>query len=159
MTDAIRDVARNHLMEHGCKNEDAIGIEMDIYNLSKSKNYNSDDPDAIDYDEYTTKCKKVIYNLPYVLPLVSLGTLPFPFHQMVRQSDIVLRPDKWKSHIQRSERNRQKKNVRVAASTDQFTCGKCGKKETTYYLRQTRGMDEPETVFITCVNCNNKWRR
>lgn len=44
------------------------------------------------------------------------------------------------------------------ASTDQFKCGRCGKKETTYYQLQTRSADEPMTTFVTCVNCNNHWK-
>ncbi|KAK4436437.1 Transcription elongation factor TFIIS [Sesamum alatum] len=34
----------------------------------------------------------------------------------------------------------------VQASTDQFTCGRCKKKETTYYQLQTRSADEPMTT-------------
>ncbi|KAL8552378.1 hypothetical protein ACS0TY_001175 [Phlomoides rotata] len=44
------------------------------------------------------------------------------------------------------------------ASTDQFTCGRCKKKETTYYQMQTRSADEPMTTYVTCVNCNNHWK-
>lgn len=44
------------------------------------------------------------------------------------------------------------------ASTDQFKCSRCGKKETTYYQLQTRSADEPMTTFVTCVNCNNHWK-
>lgn len=44
------------------------------------------------------------------------------------------------------------------ASTDQFKCGRCGKRETTYYQLQTRSADEPMTTFVTCVNCNNHWK-
>lgn len=44
------------------------------------------------------------------------------------------------------------------ASTNQFKCGRCGKHETTYYQLQTRSADEPMTTFVTCVNCNNRWK-
>ncbi|GFP89383.1 transcription elongation factor a protein 2 [Phtheirospermum japonicum] len=44
------------------------------------------------------------------------------------------------------------------ASTNEFTCGRCKKKETTYYQMQTRSADEPMTTFVTCVNCNNHWK-
>ncbi|KAL8050027.1 hypothetical protein ABFX02_06G056700 [Erythranthe guttata] len=44
------------------------------------------------------------------------------------------------------------------ASTDQFTCGRCKKKETTYYQMQTRSADEPMTTYVTCVNCGNHWK-
>lgn len=44
------------------------------------------------------------------------------------------------------------------ATTDQFKCGRCGKRKTTYYQLQTRSADEPMTTFVTCVECNNHWK-
>ncbi|KAL6123462.1 hypothetical protein ACLB2K_075984 [Fragaria x ananassa] len=44
------------------------------------------------------------------------------------------------------------------ASTDQFKCGRCGKRKTTYYQMQTRSADEPMTTYVTCVVCNNRWK-
>ncbi|KAG4156533.1 hypothetical protein ERO13_D02G003200v2 [Gossypium hirsutum] len=43
------------------------------------------------------------------------------------------------------------------ATTDQFKCGRCGKRETSFYQMQTRSADEPRTTYVTCVNCNNHW--
>jgi DNA-directed RNA polymerase subunit M/transcription elongation factor TFIIS len=34
------------------------------------------------------------------------------------------------------------------AETDQFRCGKCGKRKATYYQMQTRSADEPMTVSL-----------
>ncbi|XP_051138222.1 transcription elongation factor TFIIS isoform X2 [Andrographis paniculata] len=44
------------------------------------------------------------------------------------------------------------------ASTNEFTCGRCKKKECTYYQMQTRSADEPMTTYVTCVNCGNHWK-
>ncbi|KAG8100271.1 hypothetical protein GUJ93_ZPchr0013g33952 [Zizania palustris] len=44
------------------------------------------------------------------------------------------------------------------ATTDQFKCGRCGQRKTTYHQLQTRSADEPMTTFVTCVNCNNHWK-
>ncbi|GAV84758.1 TFIIS_C domain-containing protein/TFIIS_M domain-containing protein/Med26 domain-containing protein [Cephalotus follicularis] len=44
------------------------------------------------------------------------------------------------------------------ASTDQFKCGRCGQRKCTYYQMQTRSADEPMTTYVTCVNCNNRWK-
>ncbi|MBA0764494.1 hypothetical protein Gotri_013843, partial [Gossypium trilobum] len=43
------------------------------------------------------------------------------------------------------------------ATTDQFKCGRCGKRETSFYQMQTKSADEPRTTYVTCVNCNNHW--
>ena len=45
-----------------------------------------------------------------------------------------------------------------AMATDLFKCGRCHKRECTYYELQTRSADEPMTKFITCLNCGNHWR-
>lgn len=37
-------------------------------------------------------------------------------------------------------------------------CPKCGNEESYYYLQQTRGADEPPTVFYTCTKCGYSWR-
>lgn len=39
-----------------------------------------------------------------------------------------------------------------------FTCNKCKSKKTTYYQMQTRSADEPMTTYVTCTNCNLKWK-
>lgn len=39
-----------------------------------------------------------------------------------------------------------------------FTCRRCHSRKTTYYEMQTRSADEPMTVFVTCMNCNNRWK-
>jgi transcription elongation factor S-II len=39
-----------------------------------------------------------------------------------------------------------------------FTCGKCKSKKTTYRQAQTRSADEPMTTFVTCLNCENRWK-
>jgi DNA-directed RNA polymerase subunit M/transcription elongation factor TFIIS len=39
-----------------------------------------------------------------------------------------------------------------------FKCRKCGSRRTTYYSVQIRSQDEPATNFITCLNCENRWK-
>jgi transcription elongation factor S-II len=46
-----------------------------------------------------------------------------------------------------------------AMATDLFKCGRCQKRECTYYELQTRSADEPMTKFITCVNCGSHWKQ
>lgn len=37
-------------------------------------------------------------------------------------------------------------------------CGKCKKNTVIYETKQTRSADESETVFATCLNCENRWK-
>jgi len=46
----------------------------------------------------------------------------------------------------------------VEAETDAFQCGKCKQRKTRYRQAQTRSADEPMTTFVTCTNCNNRWK-
>jgi DNA-directed RNA polymerase subunit M/transcription elongation factor TFIIS len=39
-----------------------------------------------------------------------------------------------------------------------FTCNKCSSKRTYSYSKQTRSSDEPLSVFVTCAQCEHKWR-
>lgn len=39
-----------------------------------------------------------------------------------------------------------------------YKCRKCGGDKTVQHEMQTRSADEPMTLFITCVTCQNTWR-
>ena len=43
-------------------------------------------------------------------------------------------------------------------TTDQFTCSKCKHNKCKTYSLQTRSADEPTTIFVNCINCDNTWR-
>jgi len=44
------------------------------------------------------------------------------------------------------------------AETDVFQCGRCKQWKTRYRQQQVRSDDEPMTTFVTCTNCNNRWK-
>lgn len=69
-----------------------------------------------------------------------------------------LYPEKWGDMIEKTMKREAKMlEVDKSAATDMFKCGKCKKRECTYYEYQTRSADEPMTQFIRCLNCNNRW--
>jgi DNA-directed RNA polymerase subunit M/transcription elongation factor TFIIS len=39
-----------------------------------------------------------------------------------------------------------------------YQCMRCKSFKTTYYQLQTRSADEPMTTFVTCLNCQKRWR-
>lgn len=47
----------------------------------------------------------------------------------------------------------------AAAQGGVFECPKCHQNDTDYYPLQTRGADEPMTMFVTCRRCNIRFRR
>tara|TARA_B110000879_G_scaffold178965_1_gene234614 strand:- start:131 stop:517 length:387 start_codon:yes stop_codon:yes gene_type:complete len=38
-------------------------------------------------------------------------------------------------------------------------CHKCHKNTVDYYEKQTRGADEPMTLFANCLSCGYRWRQ
>lgn len=44
------------------------------------------------------------------------------------------------------------------AMTNEFKCRKCKSRNCIYQELQVRSADEPMTLFITCLNCGEKWR-
>ena len=69
-------------------------------------------------------------------------------------------PENWKYILeQKSKRDKLKYELKPEAMTDAFKCRKCGSRSTSYYEVQTRSADEPMTQFITCLNCNTRWKQ
>ena len=68
-------------------------------------------------------------------------------------------PERWKQLVDaKNKRNKYLFEVNKELATDAYTCGRCKKKECTYYQMQTRSADEPMTTFVTCLNCGKRWR-
>ncbi len=43
--------------------------------------------------------------------------------------------------------------------TIRIECPKCGNFEAYFRTQQTRKSDEPETMFLRCAKCDNRWRK
>lgn len=68
-------------------------------------------------------------------------------------------PEKWTALLEQKRiRDKNKYEVHLEASTDNFLCYKCKSRECTYYQMQTRSADEPMTTFVTCIKCGNRWK-
>ena len=69
-------------------------------------------------------------------------------------------PEHWKELIEKkSVIDANKYDTKLVSNTDMFTCSKCKSKNCQYYTMQTRSADEPETIFISCLDCGKHWRR
>lgn len=86
---------------------------------------------------------------------------------LIQASDLVtMTAEQLASEEQKAERNAlQMQNLFNAkgaaaqeAETDAFECGRCKQRKCRYYQKQTRSADEPMTTFVTCTNCNHKWK-
>jgi DNA-directed RNA polymerase subunit M/transcription elongation factor TFIIS len=57
-----------------------------------------------------------------------------------------------------NKRNVNKVGYKEDIPDGMVRCRKCRSMKTSYYGMMTRSGDEPETLFFTCRNCNNKWK-
>ncbi len=68
-------------------------------------------------------------------------------------------PERWKETIDAyMKKYKNAYEIQDVVVSSLFRCGKCKKKECTYYTQQTRSGDEGETVFVKCMNCGNAWK-
>lgn len=84
-----------------------------------------------------------------------------PADKLVTLSNEELASDKRKREIEELQMQNLFKAKGAAAQeaeTDAFQCGRCKQRKTRYYQMQTRSADEPMTTFVTCTNCNHKWK-
>lgn len=81
--------------------------------------------------------------------------------KLVTMTNEELASDKRKREIEELQMQNLFKAKGAAAQeaeTDAFQCGRCKQRKTRYYQMQTRSADEPMTTFVTCTNCNHKWK-
>jgi transcription elongation factor S-II len=80
-------------------------------------------------------------------------------HEIAFMTHQEIKPEKWEELIKsKSIRDKNKFEQNIEAATDTFTCRKCRSKKCTYYQMQTRSADEPMTIFVTCIDCGNRWK-
>lgn len=144
-------------------------IEKNIYNsvieLCKSKYINKNWNNPIFKNLYLSKIRSLYCNInsnSYVknvkfLDRIKSGDIDINNISKLSVHDIF--PDNWKYIMElQSKRDKLKYELKPEAMTDAFKCNKCGSRSTSYYEVQTRSADEPMTQFITCLNCNARWR-
>lgn len=83
----------------------------------------------------------------------------FPPHQLCFMNPENVYPEIWADIV--NAKMKKDENIGVStrsAMTDQFKCGRCKKRECSYYELQLRSADEASTIFVRCVNCNHSWK-
>lgn len=83
----------------------------------------------------------------------------FDGYELATMEPHYLFPEHWKPYIdQKSKRDRTLYEINKEMATDVYQCGRCKKRECTFYQLQTRSADEPMTTFVTCINCGKRWK-
>lgn len=160
----IREKARNAFRKSIKKEKDLLNLEIGIFNYSlqeasrKKEVKKWENPKFVQI--YSDRLRTIYINMKDEKILNALNSgelLPQTFAFMTHQE---MKPEIWKELIEKKSRiDATKFDTNVTARTDMFTCGKCRSKKCTYYTMQTRSADEPETIFITCLDCGKNWKR
>jgi len=79
--------------------------------------------------------------------------------EFVNSTPVEQHPKRWKPILMAAmERDKAKYNRKATANIELF-CRSCKRKsKCNYYLMQTRSADEPMTMFVTCLECDTKWK-
>jgi len=107
---------------------------------------------------YLNKLRSVYVNLtPELIDSLNSGNIKS--HSIAFMTHQELKPDRWHNLIEaKIKRDKTKFETNIEAATDTFQCRKCKSKKCTYYQMQTRSADEPMTTFVTCIECDNRWK-
>lgn len=145
-------------------------IEKSIYNyiidISKKKNINRYWSNVIFKNFYLSKIRSLYVNInkdSYVknenfLKRILSNDIDIKTISTLEIYDIY--PENWKYLIElRTKQDKIKYELKPEAMTTLFKCRKCGSRSTSYYEVQTRAADEPMTQFITCLECNTRWKQ
>jgi hypothetical protein len=151
--------------------------ETDIRSLEKSllihvshlakKHYIPRNWTAVPFQElYRTQLRTLLWNIHPSSPIKNQRLLSrclegeFPLDHIPTMTAYDMFPERWQELADKQLIREQKileGNKRQA--TDEYKCNRCHKRECSYYEMQTRSADEPMTIFITCLNCGQRWRR
>jgi len=161
--ESFRENIKKSIFELCNDNKRANHLEIGIYNYSivEAKNRKIvkkwDNPYFTQI--YTDRVKTIIKNIKKSKKLMNILLTSKKPHEIAFMTHQEMNTEKWQSIIdEKMKRDKNKYETRMEASTDTFTCRRCKSKECTYYQMQTRSADEPMTTFVTCINCNNRWK-
>lgn len=161
--DVLRNRIRDFIYKYLKNKNKCINIELSIYNycIEKGDEYNItkrwDNPLFVTL--YLDKFKCISYHLKQENIIEKLKTNEIKSCDLSFKKNEELYPEKWSKLIETTNITIENKYFpKIKASTDKFKCGKCKKKECTYYQLQTRSGDEPMTTFVTCLHCGNHWK-
>ncbi len=106
--------------------------------------------------QYSQKARSLVFNLRNNADLRARDPI-----WLVTATPQQLCPELWTSvamptHLQTEITSTQYQED--AATTNQYKCGRCQGRKTTFYQQQTRSADEPMTTFIRCTKCGNRWK-
>ena len=110
---------------------------------------------------YLTRTRGIVAALKYNPSLIeSIHSGSKKPHEIATLSRHELAPERWKAIQDDILRKATSVADQPVCMSDQYTCGRCKKKNVSYYQLQTRSADEAITTFFQCLTpgCGGKWK-
>jgi transcription elongation factor S-II len=109
------------------------------------------------WNHYRGRCIQFYENAPDWIPKLVSGELaPAAFAEM---TVVELSPNRWKAQIEAQIAKEKHLYSPSGSASIYFYCSSCKKKtKCDYYQMQTRSADEPMTTFVTCLECDRRWK-
>lgn len=91
--------------------------------------------------------------------LSKLNDHTISYKDFIDMNAIDMCPQRWKAAIEKIIEMEKKLYAKNTAASIFMWCSSCKKKsKCDYYQMQTRSADEPMTTFVTCLECDKKWK-
>ena len=145
----------------------ALNIERGIFNYTLKK-YNSNNQSTWNLAfeiYYLNRCVTIFSNLNVDSSIKNINLIKRLFENEFTEFELAfftskeLYPEKYEYLSKKFNLDKKEDEQKEEIHDGIFQCRKCKSFKTSYYELQTRSSDEPMTCFITCHNCNNKWKR
>jgi DNA-directed RNA polymerase subunit M/transcription elongation factor TFIIS len=109
------------------------------------------------WNHYRGRCIQFYENAPeWISKLVSGEVSAAAFAEM---TVVELNPKRWKAQIEAQIEKDKHLYSHSGNASIFFYCSQCKKKsKCDYYQMQTRSADEPMTTFVTCLECDRRWK-
>ena len=79
--------------------------------------------------------------------------------EFVATTEVDRHPERWLKRLRQVAERDKASYSRKATASAQMYCSACKKKTNCdYYQMQTRSADEPMTTFVTCLECDKRWK-
>jgi transcription elongation factor S-II len=74
-------------------------------------------------------------------------------------NEVDLDPGRWKEALEQALAREMKTMATAKSASITLYCRRCHKQTPCdYYQLQTRSADEPMTTFVTCLECDKRWK-
>ena len=155
------------IMSHGLALELESAILKVVSDHAIKDNIDVDWNNRVFWNLYRSRCISFYENLKgtdsYVGNrenwLEKLKTNQITPSSLAELSAVDLCPSRWKESIEKIIEAEKKLYSKDSSAAIFMWCSSCKKKtKCDYYQMQTRSADEPMTTFVTCLECDRKWK-